>query len=67
MVVVEVGNPFLQLVAALALIHAEVEQVDVGVQRELVHRINAAHVIEDEEEDGGSLGAGAVSLLREYL
>lgn len=31
-VVVEVGNPFLQLVAALALFYAEVEQVNVGIQ-----------------------------------
>lgn len=31
-VVIEVGNPFLQLVAALALFYAEVEQVDVGIK-----------------------------------
>ena len=31
-VVIEVGDPFLQLVAALALFNAEVEQVVVGIQ-----------------------------------
>ena len=31
-VVIEVGDPFLQLVAALAVLDAEVEQVNVGIQ-----------------------------------
>lgn len=31
-VVIEVGNPFLQFVAALALFYTEGEQVNVGIQ-----------------------------------
>ena len=31
-VVIEVGNPLLQLVATLALLYTEVEQVNVGIQ-----------------------------------
>lgn len=65
MVLIEVCNPFLQLVTALALFYAKVKQVNVGIQGELVHWVNAAHVVQNGEEDRGSLGTWAISLLRE--
>lgn len=65
MVAVEVGDPFLQLVAALALTDAQLEQVYVGIQRELVHGVHAAQVVQDGEEDGSSLGTRPVALLKE--
>ena len=62
MVVIEVGDPLLQLVAAGALLHAEVEQVYVGVQGELVHGVDAAHVVQHEEQDGGAQRTRTVAL-----
>lgn len=50
-VVVQIFNAVLQLIAAMALVDAEDEEADVGVQRELVHGVNAPHVIEHEEQD----------------
>ena len=50
-VFVQVVNAVLQLVAAMALVNAEDKEVDVGIQRELVHGVDAAHVIEHEEQD----------------
>ena len=67
MVVVQVGNALLQLGAAPALFCAEAEQVNVGVQRELVHGVDAAHVIENKEENGGSLGTPTVGLFRNKI
>lgn len=64
-VAVEVGDAFLQLVAALASTDAELEQVDIGIQRELVHRVHAAQVVEDGEEDRSSLGTRPVALWKE--
>lgn len=49
----------------LALFNAKVEQVNVGIQRELVHRVNSAHVIEDEKENGGSPGTWVISLYKQ--
>lgn len=62
MVVVKVGDPFRQVLAVTALLHAEDEQVNVGIQRELVHGVNQAHVVENEEENGGSLGTRTIGL-----
>lgn len=62
---VEVLYPFLQLVAALALLNAEVEQLNVGVQGELVHGVHATHLVEDGEKDGGPLGTRSVGLRRQ--
>lgn len=50
-VFIQVVNAVLQLVAAMALINAEDKEADVGIQRELVHGVDAAHVIEHEEQD----------------
>lgn len=61
-VLVQVVDAVLQLVAAMALVDAEDKEADVGVQGELVHRVDAAHVIEHEEQHRGPLGARAVSL-----
>ena len=64
-VLVQVVDAVLQLVAAMALVDAEDKEADVGVQGELVHRVDAAHVVEHEEQHRGPLGARAVSLWRE--
>lgn len=64
MVLVQVVDAVLQLVAAVALVDAEDKEADVGVQRELVHGVDAAHVVEHEEQHRGPLGARAVSLWR---
>lgn len=64
---VEVLDTFLQLVAALALLDAEVEQFNVGIQGELVHGVDATHLVEDGEEDGGPLGARPVGLRRQEV
>lgn len=62
MIFIQVVNAVLQLVAAMALVNAEDKEADVGIQRELVHGVDAAHVIEHEEQDGCPLGTWAVSL-----
>lgn len=51
MIFIQVVNAVLQLVATMAFIDAEDKEVDVGIQRELVHGVDAAHVIEHEEQD----------------
>lgn len=67
MVGVEVLDALLQLVAALALLDAEVEQLNVGIQGELVHGVDATHLVEDGEEDGGPLGTRPVGLRRQEV
>lgn len=62
MVVIEFGDPLLQFVAAKALFNAQVEQVNVGIERELVHGVYAAHIVQHKEQDGSTLGTGAISL-----
>ena len=62
MVVVEVGDSLLQLGASLTLLNGHDEQLDVGVQRELVHGVDATHVVQHKEQDRGSLGTRAVTL-----
>lgn len=49
-VVIQVFNAVLQLIAAVALVNAEDKEADVGIQRELVHGVNAAHIIEHKEQ-----------------
>ena len=63
-VLVQVVDAVLQLVAAMALVDAEDKEADVGVQGELVHRVDAAHIVEHEEQHRGPLSARAVSLWR---
>lgn len=62
---VQVLDTFLQLVAAFTLLDAEVEQFNVGVEGELVHGVDATHLVEDGEEDGGPLGTWPVGLRRQ--
>lgn len=61
-VAVEVGDPFLQLLAEGAFLDAEVEELDVSVQRELVHGVQAAHVVENEKEEGSSVCTRSIGL-----
>lgn len=62
MVVVQVLYSYLQVGAPLALLNRVVEQIDVRIERELVHRIDLAHVIQNEKQDRGSLRAWSVPL-----
>lgn len=59
---VEVVYPLLQFVAAGAALYTQGEQVDVGVQRELIHGIHTAQIIQYKEQNGRPLGTGAVGL-----
>ena len=61
-VVIEVLDPLLQPGVLQALVDGEREQVDVGVQRELVHGVDSPHVVHHKEEYGGPLGARSVPL-----
>lgn len=61
-VVIQVVDAVLQLIAAVALVNAEDKEADVGIQGELVHGVNSAHVIEHEEQHRGPLGTRTVSL-----
>lgn len=61
-VVIQVFDAVLQLIAAVALVNAEDKEADVGIQGELVHGVNSAHVIEHEEQHRGPLGTRTVSL-----
>lgn len=49
-VFVQVVDAVFQLVAVMALVNAEDEEDNVGIQRELVHGVHATHVIEHEEQ-----------------
>ena len=62
MVVVDVVDPLLQFGVLEALGDRGVKQVQVGVQGELVHGVNAAHVIHHKEQDGCSLSTGTIAL-----
>lgn len=64
-VLIQVLNSLLQFRAPLTLLNGHNEQFYVGIQRELVHWIYAAHVIQDKEQDGRSLGRRPVALKAE--
>jgi len=59
---VEVVYPLLQFVAARAALYTQGEQVDVGVQRVLIHGVYTAQIIQYKEQNGRPLGTGAVGL-----
>lgn len=61
-VVVEIGDSFLQFGRPGRLLNGQDEQLNVGVQRKLVHGIDTSHVIEDEEKCRRSLGTRSVTL-----
>lgn len=46
---IEVINAVLQLAALGAAVNGVVEQIDVRVQRELVHGVDAGQVVQSEE------------------
>ena len=62
MVIVHVLYPVLQFGALLRLVDGVGEEVDVGVQRELVHRVDLTQVRQYEEQDGGAPGTRPVRL-----
>lgn len=43
--IIQILNSNLEVGTPLALVNGVVKQIDVGVQRELVHRIDLSHVI----------------------
>jgi len=63
-VVIEVGDTFLQFGAALALLNGHDEELNVGIQGELVHGVDATHVVQNKEQDGGALCTWPVPLMR---
>ena len=65
MISVDVVNPLLKLGVLKTLVDGETEEVDVGVQGELVHGVNPTHVIHHKEENGSTLRAGPVTLKEE--
>ena len=62
MVLIQVENSLLQLRTPLTLVNGYVEEVDVGIQRKLVHRVDTSHVVENKEQDGGTLGTWTIPL-----
>uniref|UniRef100_A0A1I8HG46 Transmembrane protein n=1 Tax=Macrostomum lignano TaxID=282301 RepID=A0A1I8HG46_9PLAT len=61
-VIVQVADSLLEARISLTAVDAELEEIDVGVQRELVHRVDLAHVVHDEEQNGGTRSARSVAL-----
>lgn len=43
--IIQILNSNLEVGTPLALVNGVVKQIDVGIQRELVHRIDLTHVI----------------------
>lgn len=43
--IIQILNSNLEVGTSLALVNGVVKQIDVGIQRELVHRIDLTHVI----------------------
>mmetsp|Transcript_8761 Transcript_8761/g.28873 ORF Transcript_8761/g.28873 Transcript_8761/m.28873 type:complete len:812 (+) Transcript_8761:355-2790(+) len=64
MVLVQARDPLRQLVRLCALCERGVEEADIGVERELVHRVDPRQVGEDEVEDRGAVGARPVPFPR---
>ena len=62
MVFVEVGNSFFELGTSLRFFDGEIEQIDVRVESELIHRVDGPHVVQDEEQNGCSLGTRMIPL-----
>ena len=61
MVFVQVRYSLLQFAASLTLVNREVEELNVGVQRELVHGVNPSKVVEYKEESRSSGGTRPVT------
>ena len=61
-VFIEADDALIQFVAALAFLDGQHEEVDVGIQGELVHGVHTAHVIQHKEQDGCSFGTWTVPL-----
>lgn len=57
MIIVEIVDPLVQLGILRTLFDRCREEIDVRVERELVHWIDEAHIVEDEEEYGSALRA----------
>ena len=62
MILVEVDNAILEFLTALRFVDGQVEQVHIGIERKLVHRIYGTHVIENEEQYGGSFRTQPITL-----
>ena len=60
--VVEVPDTLLQSRVLQALVDGVAEELYVGIQGELVHGVDATHVVHHEEQEGGSLSTRPVTL-----
>lgn len=65
-IVIQILYSYFQVGAPLTLLDGVIEQVNVRVERELVHRVYLSHVIQDEKQDRGSLCAWPVTLVTKY-
>ena len=66
-VFIEADDALIQFVAALAFLDGQNEEVDVGIQGELVHGVHTAHVVQHKEQDGRSLGTWTVPLSTNHV
>lgn len=51
MIIIQVLYSYLQIGTPLTLLNGVVEQINVRVERELVHRIDLTHIIQNEKQD----------------
>ena len=62
MVLIQILYSLLQFRTSLTFLNGHDEQLDVSIQGELIHRVNTTHIIQDKEQDGGSLSRRSVAL-----
>ena len=66
-VLIEILNTVIQARMLQTLVDRVREELDVRVERELVHRIDASHVIHHKEQERGSFRARTVALVVGYV
>ncbi len=61
-VVIEVLNPLLKARVLQTFVDGAGEEPYVGVQGELVHGVDATHIVHHKEQERGTLGTGTIAL-----
>ena len=62
MIVVEFLNALLEFGALLTLLERHAKQAKIRVERELIHRIDFAQIVEDKEQNGSALSTRSIAL-----
>lgn len=62
MVLIQILYSLLQFRTSLTFLNGHDEQLNVSIQGELIHRVNTTHIIQDKEQNGGSLSRRSVAL-----